>query len=144
MHPGSVRIAEGGDLPIEAVSSGFQPKAVELVVRAEGDAEWRVESLPAGVESGVFATLLPNLEQSIEYFVRSGPVMSERYRVEVEPRPVVERIDVLYTYPAYTGRPPTGRFTSFDRPGFRSRRNTGSARTAVTPTLSTDPAPAVV
>ncbi len=106
VSPGSLRVAEGSNLPIEAVSSGFRPGGVELLLRPEGEPNWRVEPLIEGAGAGVFVTLLPDLERTFDYYVRSGPVTSGRHRVEVEPRPVVERIDALYTYPAYTGRSP--------------------------------------
>ena len=104
--PGDVTLVDGQDLPVAATARGFSPAAVELWVRAAGAERWQRLPMTAVEGHGRFETLLFDIDSAREYFVRSGPIESSRHRIEVMPRPRVQRIDLRYQFPAATGRAP--------------------------------------
>lgn len=104
--PGDITVAAGDDQAISASPQGFRPERIELLIREPGGETWTSTPMTASASSNSFETLLFDLQGAREYYVRSGPVESGRHRIEVVPRPTVERIDLRYAYPARTGRAP--------------------------------------
>jgi hypothetical protein len=53
-----------------------------------------------------FRTILDNVQQTFSYHLASEGSQSPTYTVTVQPRPAANTIQIDYTYPAYTHRPP--------------------------------------
>ncbi len=104
--PGDSTVARGADLKITAELIGFDTDDVEILMRADGTAEWERWSMTVDEETGDYLILLFDLTDSTEYFVEAGGVRSPVYRLAVTDLPYVERIALQYFFPAYTGMSP--------------------------------------
>ena len=103
--PGDVLISRGSDQRVTAVPQGFQTDDVRIAVR-RGDADvWERYSMTPG-EDGAFEILLFDLDEPADYTVESEGVRSPVFRIDVADLPYVDRIDLEYRYPAYTGLEP--------------------------------------
>ena len=108
--PGDVTITRGSDLRIAARNLGFDAVDAELFLRTGSDGEFRpLSMLLAGdtgeEDAGEFEVVLFGVEDVTEYFVRSSGVQSDLYRIDVEILPYVDRLELVYDFPAYTGLP---------------------------------------
>ena len=108
--PGDVTITRGSDLRIAARNLGFEAAEAELFLRTGSDGEFRpLSMLLAGdtgeEDAGKFEVVLFGVEDVTEYFVRSSGVQSGLYRIDVEILPYVDRLELVYEFPAYTGLP---------------------------------------
>ncbi len=104
--PGDADLARGADQRVSARLVGFESDQVEIVVRRGEAAEWERWAMSADPESGEFLFLLFDLNERTDYFVESSGVRSPVHRIEVSDLPYVERIDLEYRYPEYTGLEP--------------------------------------
>ena len=108
--PGDATITRGSDLRIAARNLGFEAAEAELFLRSGSDGEFRPLSMllagDTGEEDvGEFEVVLFGVEDVTEYFVRSSGVQSNLYRIDVEILPYVDRLELVYEFPAYTGLP---------------------------------------
>ena len=108
--PGDATITRGSDLRIAARNLGFEAAEAELFLRTGSDGEFRpLSMLLAGdtgeEDAGEFEVVLFGVEDVTEYFVRSSGVQSDLYRIDVEILPYVDRLELVYDFPAYTGLP---------------------------------------
>ncbi|MFW6200524.1 MAG: DUF4175 family protein, partial [Gemmatimonadota bacterium] len=115
--PGDVTIAQGSDQLVSARLLGFESGEVELVT-LDGDGNV-VDAAPmfsdAGLdgspvegaeEPGGFQRMMLNVEEPIRYFVRSSGVRSPTFTIDVAEIPYVDRLEMVYHFPSYTGLEP--------------------------------------
>ncbi len=103
--PGSTAIARGADVTIAATLSGFTSTEVDLFTRSSPGAPFeRVPMLPPE-EGQAFESTLFALRETTEYFVQSAGVRSSVFTIEVADLPFVERLELEYVFPSYTGLP---------------------------------------
>lgn len=103
--PGDVLISRGSDQRVTAVPQGFQTDDVRIAVRRGEEEVWERYSMTPG-EDGTFEILLFDLDEPADYTVESEGVRSPVFRIDVADLPYVDRIDLEYRYPAYTGLEP--------------------------------------
>ncbi|HUV39529.1 MAG TPA: DUF4175 family protein, partial [Planctomycetota bacterium] len=53
-------------------------------------------------EDGSFTHTVTRVQRSGRYYIRAGDAVTEKYRITAVDRPLCERIDIRYEYPAYT------------------------------------------
>jgi hypothetical protein len=104
--PGDVRVPAGSSLTIRAsvrtrdkILSRSNPS---LTVAA--GAEERTVPMTSG--DGVFQFSFESVDRTFRYRVAAGSARSQEYTVMALHAPRVERIDLRYDYPAFTGQPP--------------------------------------
>ncbi len=105
VSPGSVTIARGTDQLVTASLGGFQAGEASVFTRTAGDAQFERLSM-LQVEDGSFEVLLLGLGERTEYFVESTGVRSPTFVIDVADLPYVDRLDLVYHFPRYTGLPP--------------------------------------
>jgi hypothetical protein len=104
--PGNAEIAKGSDQQIKAQLVGFDSPDVKLYLQSETAHSWAptpMEPEPAG--SG-FLYLLIDVQSSLRYYVESKGVRSPSYNIKVVDIPRVEKINLTYNFPTYTGMAP--------------------------------------
>jgi hypothetical protein len=118
-------VARGSDIRIAAKmtwrngSDDPVPEPVELSWRSD-DGNSDVRSLSFDPDRDAFTTLVPNVQDSLEFFVSSKGSRSRRYRINVLDRPEVLTAKLEITPPGYLGRPRshidgvTGQITVFE------------------------------
>ena len=108
--PGDATVARGADQAIIARLIGFESDEVDLYMRAGASEPF--EPLPLvpmedeNGPTGQYEVLLFDLENTTNYFVESTGVESAIFTLEVIDLPYVERLELEYHFPAYTGLEP--------------------------------------
>jgi hypothetical protein len=105
VEPGHQTVARGSDVTVVAQLEGFDSHDVELSLR-DAEGEWRRQPMTADVDNPGFRYMLLDLTSTTDYFVESSGVRSGLYRLDVVEVPYVERIDLEYRFPEYTGLSP--------------------------------------
>lgn len=100
--PRNVQVARGADQLVTAYLVGFDSDRVEIELRAAGS-EWERWPMNNEENAGEFVFMMFDLEEETEYFVESSGVRSPVYRIDVTDLPYVERIDLEYHFPDYSG-----------------------------------------
>ncbi len=103
VEPGDVDLARGADLRVLARLRNFGADGVTLMIRGGTSGEWQQWPMADAEGSGTFEFLVFNVTEDTEYLVEAGGVRSAVYRVSVRDLPYVDRIDLEYEFPAYTG-----------------------------------------
>jgi hypothetical protein len=107
VQPGHTTVARGADQRIDARLHGFTATLVEVAVRTGANGEWqRWPMTTAEGDSTAFSILLFDIESATDYYVEAEGVRSAVYRIEVADLPYVQRLDLEYRFPAYTGLSP--------------------------------------
>jgi hypothetical protein len=102
--PGSARLVQGDSLRVTVRTAGARPAEAVLLRRAGPSTP--PERIPLRPDSaGTFRHTLAPVRQAFQYRVTAGPVQTPWYDVEVAARPLVRRLELTVTPPAYTGLP---------------------------------------
>src|SRR3954469_6192042 len=103
--PGNATVARGADQAITAKLSGFTSEQAAIVMRKSPTAaDERVPLLRN--ENGSYEGMLFDLAAPIEYFVEANGVNSKHFNLKVVDLPYVQRLELEYHFPAYTGLAP--------------------------------------
>ena len=105
---GDVRLIRGSAISVEAVTSGARPDSVEMVFKPARSGE--AAEAPQAVamdqaETGRYAAVLPEVTESLDYRVVTGPFQSAWYSITAVERPSVTALKVTLYPPHYTGLP---------------------------------------
>ncbi len=106
VHPGDTVLARGADLEITAELRNFTAERVEIAMRRGSSTDWERWPMTEEDEGGSFDFLAFNIDSVTEYLVEAGGVRSAIHRIEVVDLPYVDRIDLEYHFPSYTGLSP--------------------------------------
>ncbi|WP_022834482.1 DUF4175 family protein [Salisaeta longa] len=103
VSPGDATRVKGDSLQIRIEATGDMPAALSLQVDP-GAAPVQTMRLTPNA-AGVFTHLLRGVRSDLRYRIRHPLLDTRWYRVTVHPRPLVQRLRVVITPPAYTGLP---------------------------------------
>ncbi len=104
--PGNIEIAMGSDQQIDAHLVGFDSPDVKLYTEEESGSKWGASSMEPEPAGSGFLYLLIDVRSSMRYYVESKGVRSQIYTLKVVDIPRVEKINLTYHFPAYTGMQP--------------------------------------
>jgi hypothetical protein len=103
--PGDATVPKGADQSIKASLVGFNSEDVVLMVRRSPDAEF--EPLPlVRNDDGRYEGMVFDVAAPLEYQVIADGVQSARHVLKVVDVPYVQRMEMEYRFPAYTGLEP--------------------------------------
>ncbi len=103
--PGDATIARGTDQLVTARLAGFDAGDASVFTRSGPDASFqRLSMLPD--DEGGFEVLLIGVSDRTQYFVESSGVRSPTFAIDVADLPYVDRLDLTYRFPSYTGLSP--------------------------------------
>ncbi len=105
VEPGDIRIRRGEDVTVVATVHRNAPKNIYLYVQAAGGGDWRKNPMTGENDDNTnrYLHFLSSVREDLIYYVDIGRNRSKEYRISVFDMLRVERIDVLYDYPDYTG-----------------------------------------
>lgn len=106
IYPADIEIARGSDQQVEARLIGFDSPDVRLYVRPESSEMWDSSQMEADPRGSGFSYLLVDLKSSLRYYVGARGVRSRTGSIKVIDLPRVEKIDLTYNFPPYTGMAP--------------------------------------
>jgi hypothetical protein len=108
VQPGNATVPRGVDQTVTATLSGFDASEASLMVRKNADAPF--ERLPlVRSESGgehKYEGMLFDLPGNVDYFVEAEGVKSPLYKLKVVDLPYVQKLELEFHFPAYTGMSP--------------------------------------
>ncbi len=113
--PGSVEIEKGESQEIITSLRDNSESDVMLHYKI-GAGEWQKESMRKGVGQPNYLYQFVNVQEPVKYFIVHDEVQSETFDITLYEFPAVAQIDLVYTYPSYTGIPR------------RTEQNTGDIR----------------
>jgi Domain of unknown function (DUF4175) len=107
--PGDTTVRRNSDQLISARITGMQPGKAELFAHYQSASGWEpveMQKLPDGGTGATYQFVFAGLPESVEYYVKAGPLLSPHFRVRVVDLPTVKDIHVAYHYPSWTGMKP--------------------------------------
>ncbi len=107
--PGNASVPRGADQTITATLGGFDAPQASLMVRKAADAPFERVPLVRSENSNEpnkFEGMLFDLAGPIDYFVEAEGVRSPTYTLKVVDLPYVQKLELEYHFPAYTGLEP--------------------------------------
>ena len=104
--PGDLEVLQGNDQEIRAQLVGFDSASVRLHIQNESSSVWNPVTMEPELLGSGYVYLLIDLQESARYFVESTGIRSEVHALKVVDLPRLDRIDLTYQFPAYTGMPP--------------------------------------
>jgi hypothetical protein len=104
--PGDMRIAAGKPATILATVKGRALSLDRLAAQITLDAGGRPVTLPMERTAEGYRFQIPSVERSFRYLVSAGPAASRAYSVTALHPSRVQRIDLQYDFPSFTGLAP--------------------------------------
>ena len=105
VKPGHATVPRGADQNISAHLVGFQADQASLMIRKSPTAAFERLPLIRGENDRYDGTLF-DLTAPVDYFVEAVGVRSPVYSLKVADMPYVQRLELEYHFPAYTGLEP--------------------------------------
>ena len=107
--PGNATVPKGIDQTVKAKLEGFDSEQAALMVRKSPDAPF--ERMPlvrseTAADAHQYEGMLFDLAGPIDYFVEAAGVRSPTYKLKVVDLPYVQKLELEYHFPAYTGLEP--------------------------------------
>src|SRR5262249_2219995 len=102
--PGHKTIPRGADQTITAKTLAFQADQAVVMIRKSQPAAF--ERVPLVRNNEKYEGTLFDVAAPIEYFVEAVGVRSPVYMLKVADMPYVQKLQLEYVFPAYTGLPP--------------------------------------
>ena len=104
VSPGSRELVRGESVPVRVRVRGKNLGEITLAYRRHGDIAYE-ERVIAADDSGEFRHQFPSLTETTEYYVHARGVRGEEYTLTVTDRPLIKRLRVTVSPPAYSGLP---------------------------------------
>lgn len=132
IRPGDTTISRNSDLMVAATLHGFDSDDVVLHTREAGTSGFAAMPM---IEDGTgsFEGLLLNVAEETAYYVEAAGVRSGTFTLTVADLPAVDRLEMVYHFPRYTGLEPR----SFEYGGDVAALAGTRVDLAVTPTIPT-------
>jgi hypothetical protein len=102
--PGHVTLPRGADQMVTAELHGFGADEAVLMIRKKADAPYEPVSMVRGETR--YEGMLFDVPSTLDYYVEAGGVRSATYTLKVVDLPYVQRLELEYHFPAYTGLAP--------------------------------------
>jgi hypothetical protein len=103
--PGNSQVRKGSDQLVTAQLIGFDSNDVQLYTRRENSPNWEKSRMEPQKGSNSFGFLFLDINERLHYYAQSGNVRSNEFAISVTDVARVERIDLTYNFPRYTGLP---------------------------------------
>jgi len=108
VEPGDIEMQRGDSVTIVARVENAMPASVDLRLQ-DDNVNWRDVSMSrdgSGSDSATYSYYIPALQEDTTYYIsfdEGEEVNSPQYEINLFDLPQVERIDLSFTYPEYTG-----------------------------------------
>ena len=100
--PGTIKIQRGNDVMLIARVANAVPTQVDVYLQTDS-ANWNRAPMTREGVGNTYVYFLAAVNEDVAYYVDIGVKRSDQHRISVFDLPRVERIDVDYVYPEYTG-----------------------------------------
>lgn len=103
--PGNSEVRKGSDQLVTAQLIGFDSSDVQLFSRRGSSPNWEKSRMEPQKGSNSFGFLFLDIGEKVHYYAQSGNVRSPEFAISVTDVARVERINLTYNFPKYTGLP---------------------------------------
>ena len=103
--PGDASLPKGADQTITATLQGFDAEGASLMARRTPDGPFEPLALVRN-DAGTYEGMVFDVAEPLEYFVEADGVRSPVFTLKVVDVPYVQRLELEYHFPAYTGLEP--------------------------------------
>jgi hypothetical protein len=103
--PVTSRVPRGSDQKIKAALNGFDTQVAQVFIRKLNDANWLATAMEPAKNKGEFQHFIFNIQDSVVYYVEANGIRSSEQTLEVVDLPYVKQLDLILTFPAFTGMP---------------------------------------
>ena len=103
--PGDAVVPRGADQTVSAALSGFSSEDASVMLRRAPTEAYEEMPLVRG-EDGRYDGIVFDVDAPLEYFVEADGVRSRVFTLTVIEAPYVERVELEYHFPSYTGLDP--------------------------------------
>ncbi|MFN8062549.1 MAG: DUF4175 family protein [Vicinamibacterales bacterium] len=100
--PGTASLPRGADQTITARLVGFESEDVTLLVRRDPAGAFDRLPLVRATDTDAYEGLIVDVPGPVDYFVESSGVRSPVFTLSVVDVPFVERLELVYEFPAHT------------------------------------------
>jgi hypothetical protein len=101
--PGNALVPYGLDVVVEARTSGFSADEMQIHARVDDASGWQQANMSRYGDDH-YGFVLVGAGQDMDYYLKTGSVTSERFRIRVVELPVLSELDVQVFYPEWTGQ----------------------------------------
>lgn len=105
LSPGNAQVRKGSDQLVTAHLIGFDSGDVKLYSRRDSSPNWENSRMDPQKGSNAFGFLFLDINEKVHYYAESGNVRSAEFALSVTDLARVEKIDLTYHFPRYTGLP---------------------------------------
>jgi hypothetical protein len=105
IEPGNIQVRKGSDQLVTARLIGFDSGGVQLYSRRENSPSWEKNTMDPQKGSNQFGFLFLDINEKLRYYAQSGNVRTGEFSIAVSDTARVEKIDLTYNFPGYTGLP---------------------------------------
>src|SRR5436190_3427644 len=106
VKPGTARVPRSSDQDVLASLVNFDAQIVSVYWRPVGSKDdWQGQAMEPAKAKTDYRYSIFNIQDSIEYFVESGGVRSETYKLTVVDLPFVKQLDVTLNFPGFSHLP---------------------------------------
>src|SRR5204863_4683937 len=106
VKPGTARVPRSSDQEVLATLVNFDAPMVSIYWRSAGaKADWQGQAMEPAKAKTDYRHSIFNIQDSIEYFVESGGVRSEVYKLTVVDLPFVKQLDITLNFPGFSHLP---------------------------------------
>jgi len=107
IKPGDATVVSGENVAFSVDVQGTRPAAVKLRYSVDGGKYYSTSDFTPGQNFyDPWQVTIPDVRQSLDYYLTGGDAESLRYRLKVLPAPMVAGVTADYDFPPYTGVPP--------------------------------------
>jgi uncharacterized protein DUF4175 len=104
--PGDITVPKGADQKVAAVLSGFNSEDVSVMVKRTPSGSFEPVPMARNNETGKYEGMVFDILAALDYYVIADGVVSKEHHMKVVEVPYVQRLELEYHFPAYTGLEP--------------------------------------
>jgi len=106
VKPGTARVPRSSDQDVLATLVNFDGQIVSIYWRPIGSKDdWQGQAMEPAKAKADYRHSIFNIQDSIEYFVESGGVRSDTYKLTVVDLPYVKQLDLTLNFPGFSHLP---------------------------------------
>ncbi len=104
IQPGNTEVTKGDNVTIKITAVGQQPKEAFLSIKFLDQSEFSEKKLKAD-SPGHFSFAINNIKSSLDYFAHADGVQSDKYKINVISRPIINSLEAKIIPPEYSKLP---------------------------------------
>ena len=102
VEPGDTVVPRGADVLVRARAHGFAAASLDVNASFAGSGRWERAGMMPSSRDEFREFVLVGVSDPVDYYVSAAGINSDRFRIEVADLPVITKLDVALTFPAWT------------------------------------------